>query len=125
MSILVDTSAWIEALRSDGDSNTKAQVKHALLAGEAVTCALVLLELWNGAGGEHERRQIARLSNDLPSLDVDREVWELSWKIARVCRSRGLTIPVTGVLIISVAEYHGAELLHKDSHFDHYLASRE
>ena len=45
---LVDTSAWIETLRRNGDPEVSASVRAATQEGRAVLCDLVLLELWNG-----------------------------------------------------------------------------
>lgn len=72
---LVDTSAWIHSLRADGDRTVSARVRALLEAGEAAWCALVQLELWNGARGERERRVMADLAASLPSFSIDDAVW--------------------------------------------------
>lgn len=123
MSILIDTSAWVEALRKDGNPSIQSQVKHVLLSGEAATCAMIMLELWNGARGEYERSQLKRLADSLTFLSIDEAVWRESWHLAQTCRTNGLTIPSTDLLIIAAALSHGAEIIHFDRHFDMYFAS--
>lgn len=63
--ILVDTSAWIDALRRDGNPAVRSSVRAATAEGRAVFCDLVLLELWNGAHGPGEQRVLRELERDL------------------------------------------------------------
>jgi hypothetical protein len=116
--ILIDTSAWIEALRPEGDEAVRREVRAALEDGAAVFCDLVLLELWNGARGPRERRYLEELERELDVVPTTDEVWERSRDLARRCRSEGATIPATDLLIAACAEHHGATLLHRDDHFD-------
>jgi predicted nucleic acid-binding protein len=118
MSVLIDTSAWIEALRKDGNPAIQSQVKHILLTGEAATCSMIMLELWNGAKGDYERSQLRRLTETLTFLDIDADVWRESWDLAKKCRAEGITIPSTDLLIIAVSLRYNAQIVHADKHFD-------
>ncbi len=62
---LIDTSAWVEALRRDGDGGVRSQVDHLLKTGHAVLCDIVILELWNGARGEYERSKLRQITETL------------------------------------------------------------
>ena len=55
---LIDTSCWIEALRVSGDPVIREKVKELLIEGRAAWCDMVLLELWNGARGDAERKML-------------------------------------------------------------------
>ena len=116
--VLIDTSAWIEALRPEGDEAVRQEVRSLLEDGAAVFCDLVRLELWNGARGPRERQYLEELERELPTLPTTREVWDHSRELARRCRRKGLTIPATDLLIAACANHHGASLLHRDDHFD-------
>lgn len=116
--ILVDTSAWVEALRTDGDERVRHEVGLAVEDGVAVFCDLVLLELWIGARGDAERRYLAALERELDCLPTTPEVWHRSRDLARRCRRAGVTVPATDLLIASCAAHHGVALLHRDRHFD-------
>jgi predicted nucleic acid-binding protein len=48
---LIDTSAWVEALRRNGDEDVRSRVGGLLKTGHAILCDIVILELWNGAPG--------------------------------------------------------------------------
>lgn len=116
--VLVDTSAWIEALRRGGDPAVRAEVSAATVDGAAVFCDLVLLELWNGARGTAEIEMLEQLQRDVECVPTTAEVWALAAVLARSCRRRGLTVPATDLLIAACARTHSLSLLHRDSHFD-------
>ena len=114
---LVDTSAWIDALRTDGDQEVRRGVAELLTAGQAALCDMVVLELWNGAGGEEERAKLRRLFDTLRIYAVDGPVWEEAGALAQRCRAGGITVPATDLLIATTARVHGLSLLHSDEHF--------
>ena len=121
--ILVDTSAWIDALRKDGDPEVLAAVKSLTADGAAVLCDMVRLELWNGAHGKAERKFLAGLERELECAPTTVEVWQTAIDLADVCRRKGVTVPATDLLIAACAELHGLGLLHNDTHFDQIAAA--
>lgn len=114
---LVDTSAWVEYLRS-GNNKTAENVEALLLTDEAAWCDMVMLELWNGARGQEEKRKLAELAAIAPRLETTNEVWELAHRLAMRCRDKGKTVPAADVLVAACAAHHELELEHKDEHFD-------
>jgi predicted nucleic acid-binding protein len=117
-SILIDTSAWIDALRKDGDPDIRAAVKGLTADGDAVLCDMVRLELWNGAHGKAERQTLTELEKELECVPTSTEVWKTAIELAGACRRKGITAPATDLLIAACAEHHGLDLLHHDTHFD-------
>ena len=116
--VLVDTSAWIHFLRPDGDAAVRTRVEGVLRAGTARLCPLVRLELWNGAGGERERKVLRELERSVPELGITPEVWGDACDLARRCRAAGVSVPATDLLIAACAFHHGVRLEHEDSDFD-------
>ena len=114
---LVDTSAWVEYLRSR-QSEVAAKVESLLLSDEAALCEMVMLELWNGARGQEEKRKLTELSSAALYLEINAEVWKLAHRLATLCRDHGNTIPATDILVAACAVYHTVEMEHKDSHLD-------
>jgi predicted nucleic acid-binding protein len=115
--VLIDTSSWIHFLRPDGDRGVRARVAGLLIDGEARWCAMVRLELWNGAGGGRERailRDFERVLEELPITDA---VWESAYSLARLARSKGITAPATDILISACARHHGAAVETADADF--------
>ena len=122
---LVDTSAWIEALRPEGHEATRRAVESATLDGDAALCDMVLLELWAGAGGSREQAVIGRLATDISILPTDAGVWAKAYALARTCRAAGVTVPATDLLIAACADYHGVALLERDAHFAQIARARK
>jgi len=116
--VLIDTSSWIHFLRPSGNAAARARVQAALQAGAACWCPVVRLELWNGAGGDREKRVLKEFERLLPELGITVEVWEAAYDLARRCRAAGITVPATDLLIIACSRYHGAQLEQSDSDFD-------
>jgi predicted nucleic acid-binding protein len=54
----------------------------------------------------------------LPELEINREVWELAYTIARQARNTGVTVPAADILIAACARFHRAAIEHADSDFD-------
>ena len=122
--VLVDTSAWIETLRRNGDADIRASVRAATREGRAVLCDLVLLELWNGAQGADEQRILRELELTVEKVPTSPAVWEAASDLARNCRRAGVSAPATDILIAACAEHHRLEILHRDAHFDHIARVR-
>lgn len=117
---LVDTSAWVEYLRA-GNSKVAENVEALILSDEAAWCDMVMLELWNGARGQEEKRKLAELSATAPRLETTTQVWEFAHRLAVRCRDKGKTMPVADILVAACAAYHEVDLEHKDSHFNEIL----
>jgi predicted nucleic acid-binding protein len=114
---LVDTSAWVEYLRA-GTSSVAENVEALILSDEAAWCDIVLLELWNGARGQPEKKKLAELSAVIPRLEITHEVWKLAHRLASCCRDKGKTVPAADVLVAACATHYGLGLEHKDTHLD-------
>ncbi|MDA3948577.1 MAG: PIN domain-containing protein [Spirochaeta sp.] len=114
---LIDTSAWVEALRRDGDAAVRSRVDGLLKTGRAVLCDIVILELWNGAHGEDERSKLRKITTTLERVSTTDAVWIMAHNLATTCRVRGITVPSTDLLIAATARVHRLDLLEADSHF--------
>jgi predicted nucleic acid-binding protein len=115
---LVDTSSWIQYLRRDGEPEMKEKVRSLLSDGAAVLCPVVLAELWMGAGSKKDQDDLTDLGAVLRCLPMTDEVWECSFRLARVCRAKGTPLPSSDLMIASCAFIHGAKTLANDKHFE-------
>ena len=116
--VLIDTSAWIEALRRNGNSRVRERVRGHMQEGRAVWCEIVALELWNGARGTEERRLLKRFEDSIPMLPINSSTWSKSKALARALRNDGQTVPVADIIIAACAIEHAAEIEHHDRHFE-------
>jgi predicted nucleic acid-binding protein len=114
---LVDTSSWIDYLRSS-KTEASARVEELLLADEAGWCDVTAVELWNGTRGAKEKRDLAELEKEITLFPVDKNVWQLSRKLAVACREAGLTVPAADIIIAACARHFDLEMEHCDRHFD-------
>ena len=114
---LIDTSAWIHALRPGGDQGVTGRVRALLEAGEAAWCPMIRVELWNGAQGEHEKRVLREMGRQLIELPISQEVWKHAVELACDARSKGKAVPTTDILIAACAICHGVPIEHTDEHF--------
>lgn len=115
---LVDTSAWIQQLRTKGDPEVRKRVESLLLQGEAVWCAPVRLELWAGVGKDPERKILNHFAKALPDLPITHEVWNHAQQLADRARRKGLRAPAMDFLIAACARHHRVPLEHDDTDFD-------
>lgn len=116
--ILIDTSAWIHLLRPNGSPDVRARVERALATGEARWCAMVRLELWNGAAGERDKKALKDFERVVPDLAISDEVWNGAAELARRARANAVTVPASDLLIAACARHYAATLEAADSDFD-------
>lgn len=115
---LVDSSAWVQALRRQGNSNIRARV-HALLTTDmAAWCDVVRVELWNGVRGDDERERLRNLDELLPRLPITDAVWELACQTARHARAAGVTVPSNDLVIFACAKTYALRIEHVDKHYE-------
>lgn len=122
--VLLDTSMWIEALRSGGRIDSRRRVDELIAADEAGWCDVVRLELWHGARGEKEHRDLRQLESVIPCLETDQRVWEESFELARRARTRGLTVGAPDLMIVACAKRHGVPVESRDSHLERLIKLR-
>ena len=116
--ILVDTSAWIFALRKNPFIKLKSRIDHLLEIDNVFTLGMIRLEL---LGGTRTKEEFDRLKNRLDALyeiSTDAELWSSAAQLAFDLQRKGLTIPYTDILIANATIQSKAILMHADSHFD-------
>jgi predicted nucleic acid-binding protein len=115
---LVDTSAWIFALRRQPREAIRARID-ALLSQDAVaTCGLVELELLGGCADEAEYARLKARLGGLRRLSTDDADWAAGARLAFSLRRSGVTVPFADALLAALAIRHQAVLLHADRDFD-------
>jgi len=116
--VLIDTSAWIHALRPSGNVAVREQVRALLAEGRAATCEMIVLELAGGARTEVEHRELCEELEALHQFPITTPVWRSAYRIAHTLRRAGLSIPATDQLIAAVALNYSCGFLHADKHFE-------
>ena len=114
--VLVDSSAWIESLRRNGDMRVKLAVEGLLEAYEALWCSPVRLEVLGGARSE-ERARLGKHFSVIPYRSCGEDDWDRSVALAWRLRGKGLTVPWLDVLIAAIALHDGVRVYAIDTHF--------
>ena len=117
---LIDASSWIEFLRGCG-SGPSQRVKNLLVRGDAAWCEFTLVELWNGAQGQVEKRALGELEAEVHLCAVNEQVWAKARLLARRSREKGITATSGDIVVAACAANYGLELEHCDRHFDKIL----
>lgn len=116
--VLIDTSSWIEALRSTGRPEVREKVMNLMIEGRAAWCDMVAVELWNGARGNYEKQKLKELEQEITCLQTVPEVWQKAKTLAQQCRTAGHTMPSADLLITACALFHQAGIEHCDDHIN-------
>jgi predicted nucleic acid-binding protein len=115
VTVLADTSVWVEYLRR-GQAGKSARLDDLLARGEVVLCGPVVAELVAGAATAR-RAELTALLNALPWVDLRRPEWVQVGELAARLRDHGVTTALTDVEIAVAAVAAGAELWTWDSDF--------
>ena len=114
--ILVDTSIWVHADR-DQTSREAQELDRLIDLDEVATTGMVLAEVLQGIRAESRFRRAAFDFTALHYLDARRTTWmragELSYSLIR----RGMTTPLSDLLIATVALENSVSVYATDAHF--------
>jgi hypothetical protein len=116
--VLIDTSAWLLALRRDYLPAAKELVDQLLQENRAITTGIVKLELLGGTKTEKEFQRLKSRLDALESVETDEALWTSTYDLAFLLRRNGITVPFTDIIIAASALNKDAVLVHADSHFD-------
>ena len=115
---LVDTSAWLLALRKNFLPKVKDRIDHLLKEDVVITTGIVKLELLGGTKTKREFQHLKTRLNALDAVETDVELWDRAYGLAFKLRRKGVTLPYTDILIAACALNARAIILHADAHFD-------
>ena len=115
---LVDTSAWILALRKNYLPVLKDRIEYLLKENAIVTIELVKLELLGSTKTEKEFQRLKSRLDALDTVKCDSPLWQEAVDLAFKLRREGVTVPYTDILIAASALKIQATVIHVDAHFD-------
>jgi predicted nucleic acid-binding protein len=115
--VIVDTSAWIEFFRRDGEPAVKFAVRNLLDEFEATLCGPVELEFLGGAL-RNEKDKLQAWFNILPYARNDQKLWRKAADLYSNARSKGLTIPWNDALIATITFEQNCRVYAIDKHFN-------
>jgi len=114
--ILPDTCAWIDFF--NGKQTLLAEsLAQSLLRHEVMTCGVVLCELLQGVKKAGEDVLVLNALKALPHLEMTRELWQSAGQLSARLRKNGHTLPLSDIVIATLALKNGCAVLTVDRHF--------
>ncbi len=114
--VIIDTSAWVEFFRRDGDLSVKMAVKWLLDEYEGALCGPVEMEFLGGAR-QNEMLRIKKWFDLIPYVRNDLKIWrEAAGNFAKL-KAKGFTVPWNDILIGTIAKNQSIRVYAKDKHF--------
>jgi predicted nucleic acid-binding protein len=114
--VLIDTSAWVEYFK--GHSKTADTVTSLIETGRACICGVIYYELLQGARDDKEARYLPNALSALTYFETTVDTWVHAGRIAAGLRGRGVTLPMSDILVGTLALKNGIQVLTLDKHFN-------
>ena len=90
----------------------------ALTKVEVFICGIVQFELLQGIKNPNEEAMVLNALQSLPHLDMSRDLWIMAGQLAANLRSNGHTLPLSDIIIATLALENECAVLTIDRHFD-------
>ncbi|MCL5292707.1 MAG: PIN domain-containing protein [Actinobacteria bacterium] len=116
--VLIDTSAWILALRPGLSLEASSTIDKLISESRAVTLPVIILELLCGVKSRREHKELKEDLAAIPSLLQDEAVWDSPYDLGYELKRAGLNLPAVDLIICGTALAHGCQVLHADKHFE-------
>ena len=116
MPLLVDSSVWIDYLRSG--KLPLADFESNLIKGEIAICGVILAEILSGVKNEQEAQALKSRLLSLPYLSERKDSFVKAAALYSSLRKSGITIPLSDCIISALAMGNGCRLLTSGKHFE-------
>jgi predicted nucleic acid-binding protein len=117
MSLLLDTSLWIDFTRARSPAPLKQFIAPFVLDPQAHLAEPVRFELLRSARPD-ETRQLEAQFATLPMLPTPVDLWQRAINLGQACRQVGRTVLSLDLLVAAVALHHNAVLVSFDADFE-------
>lgn len=116
-SLLPDTCAWIDFFNAR-PTRLAERLEEGLMQGEVATCGVVLFELLQGIKNAREETLVLNAFQALPHLELTAGLWVKAGRLSSSLRKKGHTLPLSDIIIATLALEHKIPVLTVDRHFD-------
>jgi predicted nucleic acid-binding protein len=117
MTLLLDTSLWIDFTRTRSPTALKQMIAPFVLDPEAHLAEPVRFELLRSARPD-ETRQLEAQFATLPTLPTPADLWQRAINLGHACHAIGRTVLSLDLLVAAVALHHNAVLVSFDTDFE-------
>lgn len=120
--VLIDTCVWIDFFKFQTGPLGR-EVTQLIDRNLAAITGVVIAELLQGLKTETETKWLERLLHSIHSLKTAEIDWIKAGQLSQQWRTKGVTLPLTDILIATIAQRHAVSLLSIDKHFQHLPVS--
>ena len=113
--IIVDTSIWIEYFNRK--TNIVNFIEERIMEDCLFMTGPIVSELLQGVKTEQEYEKLKNSIDAIPYLETTLEDWKEAGNISNKLRKKGITIPLTDIIISAVAISNNAKVYSLDKHF--------
>jgi predicted nucleic acid-binding protein len=117
MTLLLDTSLWIDFTRARSPAPLKQVIAPFVLDPEAHLAEPVRFEMLRSARPDETCQLIAQFDT-LPTLSTPADLWQRAIDLGQACRQIGQTVLSLDLLVAAVALHHNAVLVSFDADFE-------
>jgi predicted nucleic acid-binding protein len=117
MTLLLDTSLWIDFTRARSPAPLKQFIAPFVLDPEAHLAEPVRFEMLRSARPDETRQLTAQFAT-LPTLSTPADLWQRAIDLGQACRQIGQTVLSLDLLVAAVALHHNALLVSFDADFE-------
>ncbi|OGW60065.1 MAG: hypothetical protein A2V83_11210 [Nitrospirae bacterium RBG_16_64_22] len=114
--IIADTSVWIPFFNRP-DSKEKHTLDILIDADEVSLAGVVLAELLQGCRTSKDRHTIQEAMLALPYFEMNRAAWIRAGEISAALLRRGITLPMSDLIVAALALEHQCRIYSLDSYF--------
>ena len=114
--ILIDTSVWIDYFRKP-DGETGEKVLNHLKKASLSTCGVIVFEVLQGSADAGEFTFLEENLKGLHFLEANEETFFEAGKVSYDLRKHGVTLPLSDILIATLARSNHQTIWTKDQHF--------
>jgi len=115
--VLVDTSIWIEYFNKP-NSVVGDVLENLILEDSAAYAGVILAELLQGAKKQGEFNDILENIVVLPYLETTHQTWVSTGTLSYSLRRKGITVPISDLILASLADENDCLIFSLDQHFD-------
>jgi predicted nucleic acid-binding protein len=116
MAAIVDSSIWIDCLRTGSSAALRRQSKAILIGNDRFTCEPVTFEILR-AVPKRDRTRTEALIATLPVLSTPGSLWSAARVLGQKCLDKGFFPPAMDLLIAQVCLHHDVSIVTFDAHF--------
>ena len=115
--VVVDTAVWVDFFCGRNEP-VRAVLRELIRGRQAVLTGIVLAEVLQGIRTQQEADSVRSEFASLHYYEAARDTWSRAGSLSGELRQKGLTIPLTDLIISVLAMEHDAEVFTTDPHFE-------